>query len=59
MHYHSPIDTSFFWVTGNGHLPCVNKTQLNYFHKGFFFIPQQRSIDLSNGFYAQKVSSDE
>jgi hypothetical protein len=59
MHYHSPIDTSFFWVTGNGHLPCVNKTQLNYFPKGFFFIPQQRSIDLSNGFYAQKVSSDE
>ncbi|MCF6132165.1 LIC_10190 family membrane protein [Flavobacterium wongokense] len=59
MHYHSPIDNSFFWVTGNGQLPCINTLQLDYFHKGFFYIPQQRSIDLSDGFYAQKVSGDE
>lgn len=57
--YHTPIDTSFFWVTGNGDLPCVNSTQLDYFQKGFFYIPQQRSIDLSDGFYSQKVSGDE
>jgi len=59
MHYHSPTNTSFFWVTGNGDLPCINNSQLNYFQKGFLFIPQQRSVDLSNGFYSQKVSGNE
>lgn len=59
MHYHSPMDTSFFWVTGNGNLPCVNTTQLEYFQKGFFYIPQQRSTELSDGFYSQKVSGNE
>ena len=59
MSYHSPIDTSFFWVTGNGELPCVNEQQIKYFEKGFFYIPQQRSTDLNDGFYAQKVSGHE
>jgi len=59
MSYHSPVDDSFFWVTGNGELPCVNDKQLKYFENGFFYIPQQRSIDLNDGFYAQKVSGHE
>ena len=59
MKYNSPLDNSFFWVTGNGELPCVNTTQIDYFHKGFSFIPQQRSNDLNDGFYAQKVNNDE
>lgn len=59
MHYHSPLDTSFFWVTGNGELPCINTVQLEYFHQGFFYIPQQRSIELKDGFYSQKVSGNE
>lgn len=59
MSYHSPLDVSFFWVTGNGNLPCVNTEQLNYFQHGFFYIPQQRSTDLNDGFYAQKVSGHE
>ena len=59
MHYQCPIDTSFFWVTGNGKLPCINTLQLDYFRKGFFYIPQQRSIELGDGFYSQKVSGDE
>lgn len=59
MHFHSPIDSSFFWVTGNGELPCINTTQLNYFQHGFFYIPQQRSVQLSDGFCSQKVSGDE
>ena len=59
MSYHSPIDTSFFWVTGNGELPCVNDQQIKYFEQGFFYIPQQRSTDLNDGFYAQKVSGHE
>ncbi|HNP33524.1 MAG TPA: hypothetical protein PKN96_09550 [Flavobacterium sp.] len=59
MNYHTPVDGSFFWVTGNGELPCVNKLQVDYFEHGFFYIPQQRSIDLNDGFYAQKVSGHE
>lgn len=59
MSYQSPVDTSFFWVTGNGKLPCVNSEQIAYFENGFFYIPQQRSIDLSDGFYAQKISGHE
>ena len=59
MSYHSPVDTSFFWVTGNGDLPCVNAEQVKYFEEGFFYIPQQRSTDLNDGFYAQKVSGHE
>ncbi len=59
MHYNAPVDASFFWVTGNGPLPCLNTLQLDYFHKGFFYIPQQRSTALKDGFYAQKVSGNE
>ena len=59
MPYHSPIDTSFFWVTSNGELPCVNDQQIKYFEEGFFYIPQQRSTDLNDGFYAQKVNGHE
>ncbi|MFY8066358.1 MAG: hypothetical protein ACOVNM_07655, partial [Flavobacterium sp.] len=59
MSYRSPVDSSFFWVTGNGNLPCVNEVQLKYFEQGFFYIPQQRSTDLKDGFYAQKISGHE
>ena len=59
MSYRSPLDISFFWVTGNVNLPCVNEVQLKYFEQGFFYIPQQRSTDLKDGFYAQKISGHE
>lgn len=59
MLYNSPVDDSFFWVTGNGELPCVNDQQIKYFENGFFYIPQQRSNDLNDGFYAQKISGHE
>ncbi|MEO5777564.1 MAG: hypothetical protein ABIQ27_11705 [Flavobacterium sp.] len=59
MSYHSPADTSIFWVTGNGELPCVNEEQIKYFEQGFFYIPQQRSTDLNDGFYTQKISGHE
>lgn len=59
MSYHSPVDGSFFWVTGNGELPCVNEVQIKYFEQGFFYIPQQRSTDLNDGFYTQKISGHE
>lgn len=59
MIYQTPVDNSFFWVTGNGKLPCVNEVQVEYFEHGFLYIPQQRSIDLNDGFYAQKISGHE
>ena len=59
MIYQTPVDDSFFWVTGNGKLPCVNEKQIQYFEHGFFYIPQQRSKDLKDGFYAQKISGHE
>jgi len=40
-------------------LPCINTVQLDYFRQGFYYIPQQRSIDLKDGFYSQKVSGNE
>ena len=59
MSYHSPKDMSYFWLTGNGELPCVSGVQLEYFQQGFSFIPQQRSMDMKDGFFAQKVSNHE
>jgi len=53
MIYQTPVDGSFFWVTGNAKLPCVNEKQVEYFEHGFFYIPQQRSIELQDGFYSQ------
>ena len=28
--YNSPDETMFFWGTGNGELPCINKKQIEY-----------------------------
>ncbi len=59
LSYFSPDSKNYIWVTGNGNLPCVNEVQLKYFEQGFFYIPQQRSTDLKDGFYAQKISGHE
>jgi hypothetical protein len=59
LNYQTPIDDSFFWVTGNGKLPCVNTQQLDYFITTFQYMPQQRSYNLSDGFYAQKLNGHE
>jgi hypothetical protein len=59
LSYFSPDTKTYIWVTGNGNLPCVNEVQLKYFEQGFFYIPQQRSTDLNDGFYAQKISGHE
>ncbi len=52
--YYSPDSTTFFWANGNGALPCVNEAQLDYFGTRFHFVPQQRSEDIGDGFYAKK-----
>jgi len=59
MRYYSPHEPSFFWITGNGNLPCVNEEQINYFETNFHIIPQMRGANLSNGFCSQKIIPNE
>lgn len=59
LKYNSPKNNDFFWSNGDGNLPCVNKEQISYFEKYFQIIPQMRSNDLKDGFYAKKLSTNE
>lgn len=59
LKYNSPIKNDFFWACGNGNLPCVNKDQIEYFKKYFHVIPQMRTKDLKDGFYAKKLNPND
>ena len=59
LKYNSPINNSFFWGSGDGHLPCVNKVQIAYFKKYFYIVPQKRTDDIKDGFYPKKVNPNE
>ena len=59
LKYNSPKNNAFFWGTGDGDLPCINKAQIEYFKKHFSTIPQMRTNDLKDGFYAKKLSENE
>ena len=59
LKYNSPVENDFFWSNGDGDLPCVNKKQLDYFEKYFGIIPQMRTKDLKDGFYAKQISKNE
>ena len=56
LKYYSPLDTKNFWFTGDGPLPCVSNSQLDYFETYFHFIPQLSGNDLQEGFYAKKCN---
>ncbi|WP_162127811.1 LIC_10190 family membrane protein [Flavobacterium phycosphaerae] len=56
LKFHTPINPPLFWITGNGDLPAVNSEQLIYFETNFHYMPQQRSFNLADGFYAQKIT---
>lgn len=56
LKFNTPINPPLFWINGNGKLPTVNAAQLIYFETNFHYMPQQRSHNLADGFYAQKVS---
>lgn len=56
LNYNSPINNDFFWGNGDGDLPCVNKDQIEYFKKYFNTIPQMRTNNLKDGFYAKDLS---
>lgn len=59
LKYNSPIQNDFFWASGNGALPCVNKDQIAYFKKYFYIIPQMRTNDLKDGFHAKKINKND
>jgi hypothetical protein len=59
LNYNSPINHPFFWGNGTGNLPCVNEKQINYFQKNLHVIPQLRSTELKDGFYAKKCPTNE
>jgi len=59
LKYHSPLENEFFFGTGNGNLPCVNKSQVEYYRKNFDLIPQMRTKELKDGFYSKKTATDE
>jgi len=53
--FYSPIETDFFWGTGNGDLPCVNKDQLNFFREHYKYVPHLRTNELKDGFRSLKI----
>jgi len=55
--FNSPGKDVFFWGTGNGDLPCVNKQQVEYIKKYYHLIPQLRTDDLRDGFISSKVNT--
>ncbi len=55
--FNSPGENAFFWGTGNGDLPCVNKKQINYIKSRYHFIPQLRTKHLKDGFISKKIKN--
>jgi hypothetical protein len=56
LKFNTPINPPLFWISGNGILPAVNSEQLQYFETNFHYMPQQRSLNVADGFYAQKIT---
>ncbi|NUY79335.1 hypothetical protein HUK80_00390 [Flavobacterium sp. MAH-1] len=53
LDYYSPVNNDFFWKTGDGPLPCVNKDQIEFFDENFHARPQLRSDSLQDGFLSE------
>ncbi|HEX9825239.1 MAG TPA: hypothetical protein VGA80_01475 [Flavobacteriaceae bacterium] len=47
--FYSPSENVFFWATGNGDLPCVNKKQMEYIKYYYKYVPQMRTNNLKDG----------
>ena len=58
LQYNSPINNVFFWGTGDGELPCVNKEQIKYFEMYYKIKPQMRTTNLKDGFYSKNISNE-
>jgi hypothetical protein len=55
--FNSPGENAFFWGTGNGDIPCVNKKQINYIKSRYHFIPQLRTKHLKDGFISKNIKN--
>ena len=53
--FYSPSDDVYFWATGNGNLPCVNKQQINFIKNSYNVVPQLRTGNLKDGFKSIKI----
>lgn len=58
LHFYSPVENDFFWSSGDGKLPCVNKDQIEYFNYYYKVKPQMRTTNLKDGFYAKSTSKE-
>lgn len=58
LQYNSPSNSVFFWGTGDGELPCVNKEQIKYFEMYYKIKPQMRTTNLKDGFYAKNILNE-
>lgn len=54
--FYSPSDDTFFWATGNGKLPCVNKKQIESLKYYYQVTPQLRTSEIKDGFKSVKTS---
>lgn len=57
LKYSSPDYSTYIWATGNGNLPCVSDTQINYLQSKTGYVPQLRTDALKDGFYSQKSAT--
>lgn len=58
LYFYSPLENDFFWGSGDGKLPCVNKEQIDYFDYYYKVKPQMRSPHLKDGFYSKDTSKE-
>lgn len=58
LDYYTPVDVDFFWASGDGPLPCVNRKQLRLFDKKHHVMPQMRTENIADGFYAKDTNGE-
>ncbi|TRW25815.1 hypothetical protein FMM05_06220 [Flavobacterium zepuense] len=56
--YYSPIGNKYFYVTGNGPLPCINQKLIETGKKKYGIVPQLRGNNPGDGFYPAPVARD-
>ncbi|QAA81057.1 hypothetical protein EI546_04645 [Aequorivita sp. H23M31] len=54
LEYYSPKGEEFFNV-GNGKLPCITDSFLDYIERNFQIVPQLRTSDIRDGFFSKPL----
>jgi hypothetical protein len=52
--FYSPSEEAYFWSSGDGELPCVNKKQVEFIQKHYEVTPSLRTSFLKDGFISVK-----